>query len=58
MMQAYRGEGCHVVFFDGKHEDCKNQIGRDEHFDEYALSGVDSILQTSAANPYYRHHHP
>ena len=42
--QAYRGERGHMVFFDGKHEDCKNQIGRDEHFDEYALSWVDSLL--------------
>ena len=33
-----------MVFFDGEHEDRKNQIGRDEHFDEYALSGIDSLL--------------
>ena len=42
--QTYRGEWGRLVFFDGKHEDRKNQIGRDEHFDEHALSGIDSLL--------------
>jgi len=44
MTQTYRGERGRMVFFDGKHEDCKDQIGCDEHLNEYALSGVDSIL--------------
>lgn len=35
----------HLVFLDGKHEDCKNQVGRDEHLDEHSLSGVDPLLQ-------------
>jgi len=32
------------VFFDGKHEDREDQVGRSEHFDEHPLSGVDPLL--------------
>jgi len=49
VIQAYRCERGHLVFFDGKHEDRENQEGGDEHLDEHALSGVDSLLQLCAA---------
>ena len=46
--QTYRCERGHLVFFDRKHEDGEDQIGGNEHFDEHALSGVDSLLQLGA----------
>ena len=47
-----------MVFLHGKHEDCENQIGRDEHLDEHSLGRVDSLLQKSATAAYNRHHSP
>lgn len=49
MRQAYRRERGHLVFFDRKHENCENQEGRDEHFDEHSLGRIDPLLQVSAA---------
>lgn len=50
--QAYRGERSHLVFFDGKHEDGKDQKGRNKHFDEHPLNWVDPLCQMGAIDTY------
>jgi hypothetical protein len=42
---AYWGKRCYLMLLCRKHKDSKSKSGGDEHFNEYALSRVDPLLQ-------------